>query len=100
MLPSSSPAPKPGEWALGLGSAKPIACDATAGSDLDAVTASRTIEAEEDGPAAWCAVADSADLIGDNLRHGAPVPGVPTQGPVAGAPRRGAAVPPCLLTTA
>jgi hypothetical protein len=30
MLPSSSPAPKPGEWALGLASAKPIACAAMA----------------------------------------------------------------------
>jgi hypothetical protein len=33
----------------GLGSAKPIACDATAGSDLDAVAASWTIGSEGDG---------------------------------------------------
>ena len=39
----------PCEWALGLGSAKPIACDATAGSDLDAVAASWTIGSEGDG---------------------------------------------------
>ena len=38
-----------GEWPLGLGSAKPIACDATAGSALDAAATSRTIESEEDG---------------------------------------------------
>jgi len=39
-----------GEWALGpLGSAKPIACDPTAGSDLDAVAASWTIRSEGDG---------------------------------------------------
>jgi len=31
----------------GLGSAQPIACDATAGSDLDAVAASRTMGGEE-----------------------------------------------------
>jgi hypothetical protein len=41
----------PLEWPPGLDSAKPIACDATAGSDLDAVAASWTIEAEEDGTA-------------------------------------------------
>jgi hypothetical protein len=33
----------PGEWTPGLGSAKPLACDATAGSAQDAVAASRTI---------------------------------------------------------
>src|SRR5260370_25231225 len=39
----------PCEWARGLGSAKPIACDATAGSDLDAEAASWTIGSEGDG---------------------------------------------------
>ena len=39
----------PCEWAPGLGSAKLIACDATAGSDLDAVAASWTIGSEGDG---------------------------------------------------
>jgi len=38
----------PGEWALGLGSAKPIACDDRRAA-LDAMTASRTIESEEGG---------------------------------------------------
>jgi hypothetical protein len=37
--------------AAGLDSAKPIACDATAGSDLDAAAAIWTIEAEVDGTA-------------------------------------------------
>jgi hypothetical protein len=37
-------APDPGERTLGRGSAKPITCDATAGSDLDAAAGSRTIE--------------------------------------------------------
>jgi len=42
--PSSSPqAPNPGEWTPGLGSAKPIARDATGGSEPDAVAASSTI---------------------------------------------------------
>jgi hypothetical protein len=39
----------PGERAPGPGSAKPIACDATGGSDLDAVTASGTLEREVGG---------------------------------------------------
>jgi hypothetical protein len=39
----------PCEWAPGLGSAKPIACDATVGSDLDAVTASWTTGSEAGG---------------------------------------------------
>jgi hypothetical protein len=39
----------PGEWPPGLGSVQPIACDATAGSALEAVVASRTIESEEGG---------------------------------------------------
>ena len=38
----------PCEWAPCLGSAKPIACGATAGSDLDAVAASWTIGSEGD----------------------------------------------------
>ena len=33
-----------GEWTPGRGSAKPIACDATAGSDLDAAAGSRTLD--------------------------------------------------------
>ena len=46
--PSSSQPRYPRERAPGLGSAKPIACDATAGSDLDAVAGSGTLEREED----------------------------------------------------
>lgn len=38
----------PGEWAPGRGSAKPIAYDGRRAA-LDAVTASRTIESEENG---------------------------------------------------
>jgi hypothetical protein len=38
----------------GLESAQPIACDATAGSALDAVAANRTIESEEDGTVQPC----------------------------------------------
>jgi hypothetical protein len=63
---------------------------------LTGAETSRTIEAEEDGPAAWCAVADSADLIGDNLRHGAAVPGgrpnAEPGGGRAAVPRSGAAL--------
>jgi hypothetical protein len=40
---------KPGERVPCLGSAKPIACDATAGSDLDAVAGSGTMDRREDG---------------------------------------------------
>jgi len=36
--------PIPGERVLCLGSAKPIACDATAGSDLDTAAGSRTLD--------------------------------------------------------
>jgi len=39
----------PGERSPGLGSAEPIACDATAGSDLDAAAGSGTLEREENG---------------------------------------------------
>jgi len=39
-----SQARNPGERALGRGSAKPIACDATGGSDLDAAVGSGTLE--------------------------------------------------------
>ena len=45
---SSSQAPIPCEWSPGLGSAQPIAQRRPEG-DLDAVAASWTIEAEEDG---------------------------------------------------
>jgi hypothetical protein len=38
----------------GLEPAQPIACDATAGSALDAVAANRTIESEEDGTVQPC----------------------------------------------
>jgi len=48
--PSSSQAPDPGERALGRGSAKPIACDATAGSDLDAAAGSGAIESPRKTP--------------------------------------------------
>jgi hypothetical protein len=44
-------APNPGERVPCLGSAKPIACDATAGSDLDAVAGSRTMDRREDDTA-------------------------------------------------
>jgi hypothetical protein len=37
----------PCDWVPCLGSAKPIVCDATAGSDLDAVAGSGTIVGEE-----------------------------------------------------
>jgi hypothetical protein len=47
--PSFPQAPNPGERVPCLGSAKPIACDATAGSDLDAVTGSGTMDRREDG---------------------------------------------------
>ena len=43
-FPSSPQAPNPGEWAPGLGSAEPVACDATGGSDLDAAAGSGTID--------------------------------------------------------
>src|SRR6516164_3965351 len=42
-------APNPGERVPCLGSAKPIACDATAGSDLDSAAGSGTMERQEDG---------------------------------------------------
>jgi hypothetical protein len=42
-------APIPGEWAPCLGSAKPIACDATAESALYTVAGSWTMERREDG---------------------------------------------------
>jgi hypothetical protein len=48
--PVSSPAPDPCEWVPGLGWRKPIAKRRPEG-DLDAVPASWTIEAEQDGPA-------------------------------------------------
>src|SRR5262249_32120426 len=41
----------PCEWTPGRGSAKPIACDATAGSDLDAVAGSGTMTRRGDGTA-------------------------------------------------
>jgi drug/metabolite transporter (DMT)-like permease len=47
--PSFPQAPNPGERVPCPGSAKPIACDATAGSDLDAAVASRTMDRREDG---------------------------------------------------
>ena len=49
--PSFPQAPNPGEQVPCLGSAKPIACDATTGSDLDTVAASRTVDRREDGTA-------------------------------------------------
>ena len=49
--PSFPQAPGPGERVPCLGSAKPIACDATAGSDLDTVAGSRTMNRREDGTA-------------------------------------------------
>ena len=48
--PTSSQAPNPGEWTSSRGSAKPIACDATGGSDLDAAAGSGTIDRRQDGP--------------------------------------------------
>jgi hypothetical protein len=51
LLRSPRSCQNPCEWTPGLGSAKPIACDATAGSDLDAVAASWTIGSEGDGGA-------------------------------------------------
>ena len=47
--PSFPQAPNPGERVPCLGSAKPIACDATAGSDLDTVAGSGTMDRREDG---------------------------------------------------
>jgi hypothetical protein len=47
--PSFPQAPNPGEWVPCLGSAKPVACDATAGSDLDTVAGSGTMDRREDG---------------------------------------------------
>jgi len=47
--PSFPQTPKPGERVPCLSSAKPIACDATAGSDLDTAAASRTMNRQEDG---------------------------------------------------
>ena len=47
--PSFPQAPNPGERVPCLGSAKPIACDATGGSDLDAVAGSGTMDRREDG---------------------------------------------------
>jgi hypothetical protein len=47
--PSFPQALNPGERVPGLGSAKPIACDATAGSDLDAAAGSGTMDRREDG---------------------------------------------------
>jgi len=41
----------PGERSPRRGSAKPIACDATAGSDLDAAAGSRTLDGPEDDTA-------------------------------------------------
>jgi hypothetical protein len=51
--PSFPQAPNPGERVPCLGSAKPIACDATAGSDLDAVAGSGTMDRREDGTEHW-----------------------------------------------
>ena len=47
--PSSHRRPNPGERVPCLGSAKPIACDATVGSDLDTVAGSGTMDRREDG---------------------------------------------------
>jgi hypothetical protein len=49
--PSFPQAPNPGERVPCLGSAKPIACDATAGSDLDAAAGSGIMDRREDGTA-------------------------------------------------
>jgi len=49
--PSFPQAPNPGERVPCLGSAKPIACDATAESDPDAAAASGTMDRREDGTA-------------------------------------------------
>jgi hypothetical protein len=49
--PSFPQAPNLDDRVQCLGSAKPIACDATAGSDLDAVAGSRTMDRREDGTA-------------------------------------------------
>jgi hypothetical protein len=47
--PSFPQALNPGERVPGLGSAKPMACDAIAGSDLDAAAGSGTMDRREDG---------------------------------------------------
>ena len=46
--PSFPQAPNPGERVPRLGSAKPIACGRTAGSDLDALAGSGTMDRRED----------------------------------------------------
>ena len=73
-------APIPGEWPRGLASAKPIACDATAGSDLDAAAASWTIEAEKDGTALHPSPAGQRRRRRrlDQVRHYSAKPGLDT----------------------
>jgi len=83
--PSSSQAPIPCEWAPRLGSAKPIACDATAGSDLDAAAASGTMERRG---RRLHAASGCSPMRPPNQWHPAAGPGVRPGGPTKAEPGR------------